>query len=462
VIRFLHVYFPVRTVFLGVSELLLATLAFVAAMIVHLGLLNARIALHYERGGVRLALIVVLLSSCMYFFDLYDSLVLRSRRETFARLAQVLGSVCLILAFVYTVFPAARIDLQVLCVGTTFAGCMLLGWRRLFFFVNSLPALLERTLVLGDGPLARALLEQLESRPELGYRVVCHLTEDQDWKGEQGLCQSLTQELRRVTFSQQVETIVVAMGDRRGRLPVDALLELKKRGVAVQDGAELYEVITGKIALDSLRPSALLFSSAFQVPRHVLLLKRLGSLLLGGCCLILAAPLMALMALAIRLDSPGPVIFRQRRIGKDGKSFTLYKFRSMHHRVDKHGYCRPACVGDERFTRVGSWLRASRLDELPQLWNILRGDMQFVGPRPFVPDQEELCVNNIPFYSYRWTVTPGATGWAQVNRGYCATLEDNAEKLAYDLFYIKHVSIGLDLLILFKTTKSLLLGRGAR
>jgi lipopolysaccharide/colanic/teichoic acid biosynthesis glycosyltransferase len=227
------------------------------------------------------------------------------------------------------------------------------------------------------------------------------------------------------------------------------------------DGSELYEVITGKVALDSLRPSALLFSPGFQVSQRLLFLKRLLSLLLSGFCLAIAAPVMAVIALAIRLDSPGPVIFRQRRIGKDGKPFTLYKFRSMRHSVE-NGHCRPATVDDERFTRVGRRLRSTRLDELPQLWNILRGDMYFVGPRPFVPDQEELCANNIPFYSHRWTVKPGATGWAQVNRGYCASLEDNAEKLAYDLFYIKHMSIGLDFLILFKTAKALLLGRGAR
>jgi exopolysaccharide biosynthesis polyprenyl glycosylphosphotransferase len=288
------------------------------------------------------------------------------------------------------------------------------------------------------------------------------LTEDQEWNGGQGFRHDLTKELRRVVDAQHVETIIIAMGDRRGRLPVDALLELKKHGVHMLDGAELYEVITGKVALDSLRPSTLLFSPGFQVSRRFLFLKRLFSLLLSGFCLVIMAPVMALIALAIRLDSPGPVIFRQRRIGKDGKPFTLHKFRSMYHNVGKHGHCRPAAVDDERFTRVGRRLRATRLDELPQLWNILRGDMHFVGPRPFVPDQEELCVSNIPFYTHRWTVQPGATGWAQVNRGYCANLEDNAEKLAYDLFYIKHISLGLDVLILFKTAKALLLGRGAR
>jgi len=166
--------------------------------------------------------------------------------------------------------------------------------------------------------------------------------------------------------------------------------------------------------------------------------------------------------LAVRLDSVGPAIFRQRRVGQDGKLFTLYKFRTMVVGSDRNDNPRPAETADRRFTRVGRWLRRTRMDELPQIGNILRGDMHLVGPRPFVLNQEQECLEKIPYYRQRWVVKPGATGWAQVNRGYCATIKDNEEKLAYDLFYIKNASIGLDLLILFKTMKILLLGRGSR
>ena len=171
---------------------------------------------------------------------------------------------------------------------------------------------------------------------------------------------------------------------------------------------------------------------------------------------------MLLVAIAIRLDSRGPAIFKQERIGENGKTFTLFKFRTMVEGADRDDNHRPAEITDNRFTRVGRWLRRARIDELPQLFNILRGDMYFVGPRPFVPNQEQECLEKIPFYRQRWAVKPGATGWAQVNRGYCSTIEDNTEKLAYDLFYIKNISIGLDLLILFKTIKILLLGKGSR
>jgi lipopolysaccharide/colanic/teichoic acid biosynthesis glycosyltransferase len=237
---------------------------------------------------------------------------------------------------------------------------------------------------------------------------------------------------------------------------------LKSRGVSIQDGPELYEAVTGKISVGSLRLGWLLFSPGFRVARSLVMYKRVCSVIFSSLSLILILPLMALIALVIRIDSGGPVIFRQKRIGQDGNVFTLYKFRSMINGADQDGNHRPAEKMDSRFTRVGRVLRRTRMDELPQLFNILRGDMHFVGPRPFVPSQEQECLEHIPFYRQRWVVKPGATGWAQVNRGYNVTLDDNEEKLSYDLFYIKNISVGLDLLILFKTAKILLLGRGSQ
>ena len=462
-IRFLNAYFPARTVLLGASEGLLAAIAFVAATVAAMGRLNAQLFLGYEQGGARVALIVAVFLLCMYYFDLYDSTVLRSQREIFTRLIQVFGTVCLILAFVYSLFPAMCLEQRVFILGGVAAAALTFAWRRLFVVVNTWPVFQERVLVLGEGKLAHLLLDELHKRPELGFLVVSHLTEDRDWGASLPPESSwISQELNRLTKGGRVQRIIVAMKERRGRLPAEPLLELKKRGVLVQDGSELYEVITGKLALDSLRPSMLLFSPGFQVSPTFLMFKRVFSMLLAGAGLLAMLPLMLLVAIAIKLDSPGPVIFRQKRVGKEGKIFTLYKFRSMVDGVDQDGNFQPAGKNDKRNTRVGRWLRASRLDEAPQLLNIFLGDMYFVGPRPFVPNQEEECVRNIPFYNQRWSVRPGATGWAQVNRGYCATIADNSEKLAYDLFYIKNMSIGLDLLIVFKTLKTLLLGRGGR
>ena len=224
----------------------------------------------------------------------------------------------------------------------------------------------------------------------------------------------------------------------------------------------MYEAITGKLPIESLRLSWLLFSPGFQVSRSLIIYKRVSSMIWSAAVLILASPLMALIALAVRLDSDGPAIFRQKRVGQHGKTFTLFKFRTMVYGIDQGEDYRPAEKADSRFTRLGKLLRRTRMDELPQLFNILRGDMHFVGPRPFVPNQEKECVELIPYYSQRWAIKPGATGWAQVNRGYNLTIEDNKDKLAYDLFYIKNISVGLDLLILFTTIKILLLGRGSQ
>jgi lipopolysaccharide/colanic/teichoic acid biosynthesis glycosyltransferase len=211
-----------------------------------------------------------------------------------------------------------------------------------------------------------------------------------------------------------------------------------------------------------LRRGWLLFSSSSHASRKFLLLKQAFSLLLSLFGLLLSFPVLVLIAIAIKLDSKGPLFYCQKRVGKNGKEFTLYKFRTMVDGADLDGQHRPAQANDDRFTRVGRWLRRTRFDEVPQMFNILRGDMDFVGPRPFVPNQERECAHQIPFYSQRWAVKPGVTGWAQINHGYCASIEDNVEKAAYDLYYIKHMSIGLDLFILFRTVKTVLLARGSR
>lgn len=463
-IRLLHAYFPSRTLILGISEVVLAILAFVVVTVAIFGASDASLMLGYEEGLPKIALVAGALLLCMYYYDLYESMVLSNRREVVTRLIQVFGTLCVLLSVLYYLYPQARLGSPIFFSGFALLVLVLFGWRRAFLAINSMPRFADRTLLLGDGPLAKPLLAELQARPEVGMRVVGQVGDDE--AGDD--CSPAQRETNRqkqvenFVESQQIERIVVVMGDRRGKLPVEYLLELKKRGVVIQDGVEVYEMLTGKVTLESLRLSWLLFSPGFCIPSHLLIYKRLLSLVLSLIGMIVSAPLMLLAAIAIKLDSPGPIIYRQQRIGQNGMTFTLYKFRSMIDGADRLKTHKPAEAEDDRFTRVGKWLRRTRIDELPQLYNILRGDMYFVGPRPFVPDQEAALVKVIPFYRHRWSVKPGATGWAQINRGYNATIEDNAEKLAYDLFYIKNISIGLDMLILFQTVKTLLLGRGAR
>jgi sugar transferase (PEP-CTERM system associated) len=461
--RLFNVYFPERMLLLVLSETALVALSLMtAAFVIHGG--DTGIFLAYEQGYQKIAVTLAILMVCMYYYDLYDSVVLSSPREVTTRLVQVIGTACLIQVAVYYGAHSLQLEQNVYLVGVAFVAVSLALWRSLFFAMNRIPRLAQRALFLGKGPLLPTLAAEIEKRPELGIRLVGFLSDSlpttQSVNGLRHLGEFT--ELRRVVEDDRIDRIIVSMGDQRGKLPLAGLLELKTCGILIEDGTDLYEAVTGKVPIHSLRASWLVFSSGFRLSPRMLVYKRVFSIILSSMALIIALPIMALIALAIRLDSPGPIIFRQKRMGKGGKVFTLFKFRSMREGADKERGPRPAQLNDSRITRVGHWIRRLRLDELPQLYNILRGDMYFVGPRPFMPSEEEVYLQEIPFYAQRLAVKPGATGWAQVHRGYCATIEDNIEKLEYDLFYIKNASVGLDLLTVFKTIKILVLGRGGR
>ncbi len=458
-IRLFNAYFPTRTLLLTVTEAILVTVGFVLAVEFTTGTTtDANIYLLYENGLGRILLIVAVFLVLMYYFDLYDSFVLANRREVVTRLVGVLGSAFVTLALLYYAFPEVGLGGSSLWIGVGIVGVALPAWRRLFFVLNCSDRFSERAVIYGDGPLAGPLMQEISSRAELGVRVVGFVGESVPTVP--GIPQ-FNGDIDELVERQNIKRVVVTMGDRRGKLPVEQLLRLKARGVYIHDGPEYYESVTGKIALESLRSSWLLFSPGFHVRTALRIYKRLFSVCLGSLAILITSPLMLLAAVAIRLDSSGPAIFRQKRVGEHGRLFTVHKFRSMYDGSDRKELT-PAEHDDARITRVGKWLRRTRIDELPQLFNIVKGDMAFVGPRPFVPEQEEEYAAKIPFYRERWLVKPGATGWAQINRGYNATLEDNREKLAYDLFYIKNVSIGLDLFIMFSTVKIMLLGRGGR
>jgi exopolysaccharide biosynthesis polyprenyl glycosylphosphotransferase len=252
------------------------------------------------------------------------------------------------------------------------------------------------------------------------------------------------------------------MGERRGKMPVDALLSLKSSGVVVQDGTDVYEAITGKIPIESLRLGWLLFSPGFHVSQFLLLYKRIAAVIVSTIGLSLSLVLLPFVVLLIKLTSPGPLLYRQKRVGKNGVLFDCYKFRTM--RADAEADSGPTWAGDEdpRITPVGKFLRKSRIDEIPQLWNVLKGDMYLVGPRPERPEFVDWLNREIPHYNLRHSVRPGITGWAQIRYRYGSSVEDAKEKLRYDLFYVKNMSPGLDLLIFLETIKIILLGRGAK
>ena len=267
--------------------------------------------------------------------------------------------------------------------------------------------------------------------------------------------------LPEIALAEKVERIVVALEERRGQFPLAQLLECKMRGIQVQEGVDFYEHLSGKLLVERLHPSFLIFSEGFRISRSAAALKRAFGFVLSALGLLLAFPLIAILAVAIKLDSPGPIFYVQERVGRDGRSFGLLKFRSMGQNAEAQG---PQWAGEEdpRITRVGRFIRKWRLDEIPQMINVFGGDMAFVGPRPERPHFVEMLSREIPYYSQRHVVKPGITGWAQINYGYGASKADALEKLKYDLYYIKNLSLTLDLYILFQTIKIVLFGRGAR
>jgi sugar transferase (PEP-CTERM system associated) len=471
-IRILHAYFPRRTFLLAISEACLIALAFIAATIARLGKTDAGLMLTYEQGFLKIFILSAAFIICMYYFDLYDSSIVSNRREVFTRLVEVLGIVSVVLACLYYLYPSLELGRGIVLIGLGIVSLVLIVWRRLFLAVNDYHQFAERTLIFGDEPFTSRLSRELESRPELGLFVVGRIlagnngTYKLDCKTRSGTgtySGSMTAgDLPAVVNLNEVNRIVVALDDRRGRLPVEHLLHLKRRGLRIQDGLEFYEQITGKISIESLRFGVLLFSSGFHLSRFLTLYKRAASILVSLVGLILTLPLLPFIALAIKLTSPGRLLYHQMRVGRNETVFHCHKFRTM--RADAEADTGPTWADNEdpRITSVGRFLRKTRLDEIPQLWNVLTGDMSLVGPRPERPEFTEWLKEEIPFYNLRDTVRPGITGWAQTRFKYGNTVEDAKEKLRYDLFYIKNMSPGLDALILFDTVKIILLGRGAK
>ena len=471
-IRLFHAYIPKRTLLLGVSEACLISLALVASALARLGTGQASLMLTYQYGSLKILLVSVAFMICMYYFDLYDSAIVGNRREAIVRLIQVLGVAYIALGLLCYLYPSVKLGRGIFHLGFLFVGLVLLLWRRLFSAINNTQRLAERVVILGEGALAESLLHEIETRPELGIRVEGraeiranghHADNREIGEMPNTLSQaSVCTDLAIGRPVRGIDRIVVAMEERRGKLPVDLLLSLKNRGVKVQDGNDVYESITGKVPIESIRLSWLLFSPGSHVSRLFLIYKRFASVVISIVGLLLSLPLVPFVILAIKLSSPGRILYWQNRVGRDDRVFRCYKFRTM--RSDAEADTGPTWAedGDPRVTPVGRLLRKTRIDEIPQLWNVLKGDMSLVGPRPERPEFVAALNEKIPYYHLRHSIRPGITGWAQILYKYGSSIEDAKEKLRYDLYYIKNSSVGLDLLIIINTIKIVLLGRGAK
>ncbi len=456
-IRLFNVYYPTRTLVLLLCEAALVGGSFLLATACLVGP-DSDLALVYENGILKIAGITVFTLLLSYYFDLYEPQRISGRWEIYFRLLLVLSVLSFVLAALLYLYPEIEIGPNVLLVGAAILAIVLGVWRSAYEWIIGLSVFRERVYVLGTGERARAVSETLRMRRDAGMEVV---------RGEgagqfNGDLEHFVADLRAFAQSKtRIDRVIVAMEDRRGAMPTRELLELRLRGVVIEDASLLMERVTGKLPLDGLNPSTLIFTNGFNVKFVKQAARRLVSIAVSLTGLLICLPLIPFLILAVRLSSPGPIFFRQTRIGLRGRTFSIIKFRTMRQDAEMDGAVW-ATRNDPRVTPLGRFMRTTRLDEIPQLWNVLRGEMGFVGPRPERPEFVEWLNREIPYYELRHMVRPGITGWAQVRYKYGASLEETKRKLEYDLYYVKHLSLGLDLLIMFETIKTIVLGRGAQ
>jgi sugar transferase (PEP-CTERM system associated) len=458
VIRLFKVYYPLRTLVLLAGEALIVWVSFLLGTLLQ-NRDDSWLLLNVEGGYLKILGATVFVLVLSHWLDLYDSSSMAARWEQAFRILLVLGLVALALSGVGFIFPRLLPGNGSALAGLLILTFALFAWRAAYGWLVQQPYLRERVYVLGTGARAQRLLNGLRQRSDLGVEVV-------GWTGnvEGELTRdNVASHLLGLARQNGVHRVIIAMLDRRGTLPVEELLNLRLAGVKIEEATSWLEKISGRIELDQLNPSWLIFGEGFHFSSSgVLVLRRLLSMLVSAVGLLLALPLLPFIVLAIKLDSSGAVLYNQERVGLGGAHFYCHKFRTMRQDAEADTGATWATNDDPRITRVGKFLRVSRLDEIPQLWCVLRGDMAFVGPRPERPEFVEWLNQEIPYYGVRHVVRPGITGWAQVQYKYGNTLEDAREKLQYDLFYIKNASLGLDLLIIFQTIKIVLLGRGAQ
>jgi sugar transferase (PEP-CTERM system associated) len=451
--------FNPRPAVLIVGEHLLIVLSILSAAMLRLGYANFRITW-------RASLIALVLQVCLHYSDLYNLKTLVDRRDLVVRLLRALGAASMVLALLYYWIPALIIGRGVFVIASMFIVALVAGWRMTFEWLSLKLAPAERLLIVGTNSAAITLARELyEMRQELGVELVGFVDTDPARVGTSLINPGVVGtvgDIPAIVRARGVDRVVVSLSDARGKLSMDELLAMKlNHGVRFDHLASIYEEYTGKIAVENLRPSWMVFSEGFRTSPAQTALKRGFDVLLALAMLLVTAPIMALVALAVRLSSPGPVLYHQQRVGKDGRNFTIHKFRSMRADAEAGTGAVWASRFDPRVTPVGRLLRRTRLDELPQLWNVLTGDMSFVGPRPERAEFVARLTERIPFYGQRHAIRPGVTGWAQIRHNYAASIEDSTEKLQYDLFYIKHRSFSFDLFVLLETIKTVLVRSGS-
>ncbi|HKE02314.1 MAG TPA: TIGR03013 family XrtA/PEP-CTERM system glycosyltransferase [Planctomycetota bacterium] len=474
-------YISARRLLMVLSETWLFFFVFAVGATIRVGPLafDSQAAWHSRWSALLAAAICQVV---LMFQDLYDWRISALPRERNPRIVAACGIAFVVLAAVFFYFQAATLgvafglpteDLQTRTwrfIGTVIAAFTALAfWRSLFHAFFGRWRFAERVLILGGGELAASLAREIADHRDSGFEVAAMVSGPNEPLRRPRRRDPVVPYLRRdlgdlydVARELRVHRVVVALQDRRATLPVDALLKCRLNGIRIDEREQVYERVTGKLAVEVMRPSYIIFSEGFRKAPLALAVKRALDVVLSATGLLVSLPITVAIAIAIRVDSPGSVFFRQPRVGKDGRAFVLFKFRSMRADAEKGTGPVWAQLHDDRVTRVGKFIRKTRIDEIPQMWNVLRGEMSFVGPRPERPFFVEELASEIPYYMERLTVKPGITGWAQICYPYGSSKGDAIQKLQYDLYYIKNLSLLFDLTILLRTVKVVLLREGAR
>jgi sugar transferase (PEP-CTERM system associated) len=456
-----------RRVFLVLSETVLLSLVGLVAAYIRLTD-GATWEIFQRRGWLKLTLVTVVIQMAFYLFDLYDLPATRNYKRVMMNLAIALGVATVLLSILFYAMPALELGRGVFLMDLWLAFAAIGAWRLVVAWGAGHPNLgvRERVLILGSGEQAVEVARATLERRDRGFHIVGFVDNKPELVGKSLINPSvigMTADIASLVESHEVDRIVVAVEDRRGRFPTEELLNLSLSGrVAVEECARYYERLTGKIASEMLRPSWLIFSRRSRYSTVAHHMRRMTNFLLAAAGFLVSLPVMVITAVAVKLDSPGPAFYTQERVGKNGRRFKIIKFRSMGVGAEAKSGPIWAEAADPRVTRVGRIIRKLRIDELPQFINVMRGDMNFVGPRPERPMFVEQLSEIIPYYSQRHLVKPGLTGWAQIKYPYGASVEDAIEKLRYDLYYIKNQSFLLDAMIIFETVKTVLFGKGGR
>jgi sugar transferase (PEP-CTERM system associated) len=409
----------------------------------------------------KVMLVTIIFQFCLYLFDLYDLGFPQALADTVTRILRSFGIGCILLAGVYFTFPSIMISTKVVWLGSLVIGGTIGLWRFFYALVLERQLFAQPLILLGSGTIAEKIAAEIDKRRDSGYRIVAQVDREPGKRLAGIPFHGEETDLMHLCRQYQAEKVVVTMDNKRGKMPVQELMACKLHGLRIIPGINFYEGLAGKIMVEQVNPSWIIFSEGFQAGRFTCLLKRLLDLALSFAGLLLSLPITLVTALVIKLESPGPIFYFQERIGEKERRFQVIKFRSMRLDAEKDGPIW-ANLNDNRVTRFGRFIRMARIDEIPQMWNVLKGEMSFVGPRPERPVFVKQLVEKIPYYSLRHNVKPGITGWAQICYPYGASEEDALRKLEYDLYYLKNISLRLDLGIIFMTAKTILFQRGAR